>query len=176
MKLEPTSLSGAFVLELEPHEDERGFFARTFSVDELAARGLDTRVAQCSLSRNYRAGTLRGMHYQAAPHAEVKVVRCVRGEIFDAIVDLRAGSPTQHRWFGVVLSADRGNALYIPEGFAHGFVTLTDGADVLYQISVPYVPDGSRGIRWNDPTVGIEWPLRPLVISDRDARLPLVES
>ncbi len=175
MKFVATPLAGAFVLELERHEDERGFFARTFCREDFVDHGLVPEVSQCSLSRNRCAGTLRGMHYQAAPHGETKLVRCVRGEIFDVIVDLRDRSPTRHRWFGVKLTASAGNALYVPEGFAHGFVTLGDDVDVLYQISTPYHPDAARGLRWNDPVLAIEWPIRPTVISDRDAGYPLLE-
>jgi dTDP-4-dehydrorhamnose 3,5-epimerase len=175
MKLAATPLAGAYVVELERHEDDRGFFARTFCCDELAAYGLDTRIVQCSLSRNHRRGTLRGLHYQAAPHDEAKLVRCVRGEVFDVIVDLRERSPTLHRWYGVTLTAERGNALYIPEGLAHGFVTLTDDVDILYQISTRFRADAARGVRWDDPAFAIEWPTAPVVMSERDRTYPLLQ-
>ena len=175
MKVVPTPLAGAFELELERQHDERGWFARTFSAADLEARGLDGRVAQCSLSFSELRGTLRGLHFQTAPDQEVKLVRCVRGEIYDVIVDLRAGSPTFRRWYAVTLTSERGTALYIPADFAHGFVTLTDGAEVHYQMSVPYVAAAARGVRWNDPALGITWPVAPVVISDRDASFPLLE-
>jgi dTDP-4-dehydrorhamnose 3,5-epimerase len=173
VKFVPLALDGAYLIELEPRRDDRGSFARTWCRDELAAQGLDTRVAQCSTSHNARAGTLRGLHFQRPPHAETKVVRCTRGAIFDVIVDLRPGSPTHAAWFGTELSEERGNAMYVPEGFAHGFQTLTDGADVLYMISVPYAPDASAGVRWNDPAFAIEWPdAAARTISDRDRAWP----
>jgi len=153
-----TSLPGAFVIEPERFEDERGFFARTWDVDEFARRGLNSRLAQCSISFNRRAGTLRGMHYQAAPHAETKLVRCTMGAIFDVIVDVRDGSPTRGNWVGETLSAENRRMLYIPEGFAHGFQTLTDDAEVFYQISAFYHPDAARGVRWDDSAFGIAWP------------------
>jgi dTDP-4-dehydrorhamnose 3,5-epimerase len=170
-----TPVAGALVVEPQPIEDERGFFARTFSAEEFAERGLDVRVDQCSVSFNARAGTLRGMHYQAAPHGETKLVRCTRGAIFDVAVDLRPDSPTYLRWAGLELTAENGRALYVPEGCAHGFQTLTDGAEVLYQISTPYVPDAARGVRWDDPAFGIEWPEAPpggRTMSARDAEYP----
>jgi dTDP-4-dehydrorhamnose 3,5-epimerase len=167
-----TPLPGAFVIELEPHADERGCFARTFCAREFAERGLASAFAQCSTSWNRRAGTLRGMHWQAAPHAEAKLVRCTAGAIFDAIVDLRAGSPTRGRWFGCELSAEGRRMLYVPEGFAHGFQALRDASEVFYQISAPYAPEASRGFRFDDPAVAIRWPLAPSVVSKRDRELP----
>lgn len=173
MKLVETPLPGAYVIELERHEDERGFFARTWCESELSAAGLDTSVAQCSLSRNPQAGTLRGMHFQSAPHAETKIVRCTRGAIFDVIVDLRRESPTHGRWFGLELSAMRANALYVPKGFAHGFQTIVDESDVFYMISVPYEPSAGAGVRWDDPEFGIEWPAAPnRTINDKDRSWP----
>jgi len=165
-------LAGAFVLDVEPHSDERGFFARSWCRDEFAAHGLSTALVQCNVSRNRLAGTLRGLHYQAAPYAEVKLVRCTMGAIYDVIVDLRPGSPTHAHHFGVVLTAENHRALYVPEGFAHGFLTLADESEVLYQMSEFYHPDASRGVRWNDPVFGIAWPAVPRVISDRDSRYP----
>ncbi|HEV2707722.1 MAG TPA: dTDP-4-dehydrorhamnose 3,5-epimerase [Pyrinomonadaceae bacterium] len=172
MKFEETTLAGAYVVEMERLADERGFFARTFCRDEFAARGLDARVAQCSASFNQRRGTLRGMHYQAAPYTEAKLVRCTMGAIYDVIVDLRTESPTFKRWFGLELSAANRRALYIPEGLAHGFLTLADESEVFYQISEFYHPECSRGVRWDDETFGIEWPFEPRVISERDRAFP----
>jgi dTDP-4-dehydrorhamnose 3,5-epimerase len=163
-----TELEGAYVVEPELHEDERGFFARTWSVDELASHGLVTDLSQCSISRNTHAGTLRGMHFQTAPHEEVKVVRCTTGAVYDVLVDLRQGSPTHAAWIAVELDAERANAVYIPRGFAHGFQTLVDGAEILYMISDPYAPEAAAGVRFDDPAFGIEWPLPVSVISDRD--------
>jgi dTDP-4-dehydrorhamnose 3,5-epimerase len=167
-----TPLPGAFVLELDRRVDERGFFARTYCERELAEHGLPVSWPQCNLSRNIRAGTLRGLHYNAAPHREAKLVRCVAGAIWDVIVDLRAGSATRFRWFGLTLSAEEGNALYIPEGFAHGFVTLGDGADVFYHMGRFFEPEAARGLRWNDPRIGIQWPVTPAIISARDQSYP----
>lgn len=172
MIVTPTPLAGAFVLDIEPLSDERGFFARTFCVDELAAHGMNGAVAQCSVSVNAKAGTLRGMHFQAAPHEEDKLVRCTAGAIFDVLVDIRQGSPTFGQWYGAELSAANRRALYIPKGFAHGFLTLADDSEVLYQISVPFAPGFGRGFRWDDPEVGITWPAAPTVISERDATYP----
>jgi dTDP-4-dehydrorhamnose 3,5-epimerase len=168
-----TLLAGAFVLEAERIEDDRGFFARSFSREEFTAHGLDPDIAQCSISFNHRRGTLRGLHFQTAPFEEVKLVRCTRGSIWDVIVDIRPGSPTRGRHFAVVLSAEARNALYIPKGFAHGFITLEDEAEVFYQISAPYSAEHARGYRWNDPTFAIPWPEPATVISDRDRNLPL---
>jgi dTDP-4-dehydrorhamnose 3,5-epimerase len=167
-----TGLAGVYVIELEPHVDDRGFFARSYSDDEFAAHGLPTRWPESNLSRNTRRHTLRGMHYNAAPHRETKLVRCVRGAIWDAVVDLRVDSPTRFRWFGVELSAETCDALLVPEGFAHGFLTLTDDADVLYQMSAVYVANAGRGLRFDDPRVGIAWPVKPLVIHERDRTYP----
>jgi dTDP-4-dehydrorhamnose 3,5-epimerase len=172
MKLRATPLPGAYVVEPVPISDNRGFFARTFSVEEFRQAGLDSDVSQCSVSFNSRAGTLRGIHYQMAPHAESKLVRCTRGEIYDVIVDLRDDSPTFKRWFAVVLSADNRLALFIPKGIAHGFQTLSAGSEVHYQISVPYSAGAARGIRWNDPAFKIDWPEGDRTISDRDLGYP----
>jgi dTDP-4-dehydrorhamnose 3,5-epimerase len=169
-----STLHGAFTIELVRAQDERGFFARSFSAEEFAAHGLPAEMPQSSVSCNLRRGTLRGLHYQAPPHGEDKLVRCTAGAIFDVIVDLRGGSPTQHRWFGTELTADNRRALFIPKGFAHGFITLRDDTEILYMISVPYVPGAERGVRWNDPALAIKWPIEPVVISARDAALPLL--
>ncbi|HUY84806.1 MAG TPA: dTDP-4-dehydrorhamnose 3,5-epimerase [Steroidobacteraceae bacterium] len=172
MNFAPLELAGAFIVDADPRRDERGLFARTYCDEEFRAHGIDVPFRQCSVSYNARRGTLRGMHYQAEPYAEDKLVRCTAGAVFDAIVDLRAHSATHRRWFGAELSADNRRALFVPRGFAHGFVSLSDGAEVLYMISTPHAPDHGRGFRWNDPTVGIEWPLEPSVVSARDAALP----
>ena len=169
-------LSGAYIVDMERHVDERGFFARAYCAEDFAARGLGPALRQCSVSYNARKGTLRGMHYQAAPHEEHKLVRCCAGAIFDVIVDLRAASPTYRRWFGLELSAGNHRSLFIPPGFAHGFVSLTDDTEVYYMISVAHAPEFSRGIRWNDPAVAIDWPVAPTVITARDASYPLLDA
>ncbi len=168
----PTAVAGAWLLDLERREDERGFFARAWCARELAEHGLDTRLAQCSISRSTRRGTLRGLHWQAPPHAEAKLVRCVRGAIWDVALDLRPGSATYLRHVGVELTADAGRALYIPEGCAHGFVTLADGSEVFYQMSEFYEPSAGRGVRWNDPAFGIAWPIADPRLHPRDASYP----
>jgi dTDP-4-dehydrorhamnose 3,5-epimerase len=165
-------LPGVFELQSEPVEDERGSFARIYSRDELAERGIEFDVAQASISTNLRRGTLRGMHLQRPPHEEAKLVRCVAGSVHDVAVDLRAGSPTQLRWLAVELSAERRNALYMPAGFAHGFLTLADGCELEYLISAAYEPTAAVGARWDDPALGIEWPFVPTVVSERDASFP----
>ncbi len=168
MKFTPLALRGAFAVEVEHHLDERGAFARTFCRDEFEARGLVADIAQCSLSFNTRKGTLRGMHFQKAPHEEAKLVRCTRGSVYDVIVDLRPESETFRSWAGVVLGAEQGNAIYIPKGFAHGFLTLEDESEVFYQLSEIYSPSSAAGVRWNDPAFGIVWPGDVAVISERD--------
>lgn len=172
MRFREIDLPDVYVVELEPHTDERGFFARAFAEEEFAARGLPTRFPHWNLSRNARAGTLRGLHYNAAPWREAKLVRCTAGAIWDVVVDLRAGSRTRLRWFGVELSAERGDTLFVPEGLAHGFITLRDATDVLYQISRPYEPGAARGARWNDQRLAIAWPRAPSVMSKQDRELP----
>jgi dTDP-4-dehydrorhamnose 3,5-epimerase len=173
LKFTQTPLSGAQVLELEPIEDERGLFARSFCQDEFRSRGLDPVVAQCNVSYNRRRGTLRGLHYQVAPHEEAKLVRCTRGAIWDVIVDLREQSKTRLHWFAAELTADNRHALYVPRGFAHGFQTLADDTEVFYQMSEFYHPECARGIRWDDPSIGIRWPLADAVVSERDRGFPL---
>jgi dTDP-4-dehydrorhamnose 3,5-epimerase len=170
-----TPLAGAYVIELEQLTDERGFFARSYCAQEFAARGLGPELRQCSVSFNARKGTLRGMHQQGPPHEEHKLVRCTSGSIFDVIVDIRASSPTCRRWFATELSAANRRALFVPPGFAHGFLSLTDDTEVYYMISVAHAPESSRGFRWNDPAFAIEWPLPPSVISARDAAYPLLD-
>ncbi len=168
-----TELRGAFVVDIEPREDERGLFARAWCEDELARHGLETRVAQCNLSFNHRAGTLRGMHFQRPPHAEVKLVRCTRGAVYDVIVDLRPESPTRGRWVAVELTADNRRTLYIPEGFAHGYQTLVDATETYYQVSAAYAPDAEGGVRWDDPSFGIVWPdADERIISEKDRAWP----
>jgi dTDP-4-dehydrorhamnose 3,5-epimerase len=169
-----TPLPGVLVLEPEPVEDERGLFARTWDPTEAAEHGLDPTVVQCSTSYNRRRGTLRGMHYQVAPYAEAKLVRCTAGAVFDVALDLRDGSSTYGRWHGVELTAANRRAYYLPQGIAHGFVSLTDDAEVFYQISAPFDAASARGVRWDDPAFGIEWPVPPVVMSERDRDCPLV--
>jgi dTDP-4-dehydrorhamnose 3,5-epimerase len=172
MIFEQTPLTGAYVIRAEKLEDDRGFFARVWCRHELEAHGLNPRLAQASISRNRRKATLRGMHYQAAPYEEAKVVRCTRGAIYDAIVDLRKASPTFRRWFGLELTADNYTMLYIPEGIAHGFQTLVDDTEVTYLISEFFNAQAARGLRYDDPAFGITWPLPVAVISDKDRSWP----
>jgi dTDP-4-dehydrorhamnose 3,5-epimerase len=167
------TLQGAYAIDPEMIEDERGSFGRVFCSEEFGRLGLDIAFAQCSVSFNRKKGTLRGMHYQAEPDAEAKLVRCTMGTIFDVLVDIRPDSPAFGRWAGVELSADNRRMVYVPRGFAHGFETLTDDAEIFYQISAPFRPAASRGFRWDDPAVGIKWPqATPSVISARDRELP----
>jgi dTDP-4-dehydrorhamnose 3,5-epimerase len=167
-----TPLAGAFVVEPERFEDERGFFARTYDRDAFTERGLDPEIVQCSISYNRRRGTMRGLHFQAAPHEETKLLRCTRGRIWDVIVDLRPGSPTRGHYFAVVLSAEEGNALYIPKGLAHGLLTMEDETEVFYQISERYSSEHARGFRWDDPTFAIPWPEPITILSEKDRHLP----
>lgn len=170
MRFSELAIRGAFLIDIDPHRDERGFFARTYCAREFKERGLDTTIAQCSTSFNARRGTLRGLHYQAAPHEETKVVRCTAGAIFDVIVDVRPGSVTYAKWLGLELTSANHLMLYIPPGVAHGFQTLKENSEVLYQISVEYAPSFGRGIRWNDPILAIEWPIPDaMTISAKDA-------
>lgn len=172
MRFIESALPGAYVVEPERRADARGFFARTWCAREFAEHGLEANVVQCSVSFNERAGTLRGMHYQAIPHEEVKLVRCTRGSVLDVILDLRPHSPTFRRWVGVELSAENGFALYVPRGVAHGFQTLVEHTEVFYQMSQEYRPEAARGVRWDDAAFGIEWPLANPVLSERDRTLP----
>lgn len=172
MRFAQTAIAGVVAVDIEPRQDERGAFARLQCPDEFAAAGHPFNPAQTSLSRNPRQGTLRGLHYQPAPHAETKLVRTVRGRIFDVAVDLRPESPTYRQWTAAELSADNGRALLIPEGVAHGFLTLEPNTDVLYQISPAFEPGHEAGVRWNDPAFAIVWPSPPELISDRDAGYP----
>lgn len=172
MNIVETALAGVVILEVEPIPDYRGFFARTWDRADLATRGLTTEVAQRSIAYNEISGTMRGLHYQAHPHLEAKTVRCTAGAIFDVAVDLRDGSPTRLRWVGVELSAANRRGLFIPEGCAHGYITLMDGAEVEYGISTAYQAGSALGYRWDDPTFAIEWPVPMRRISARDAALP----
>lgn len=173
MVFEETPLQGAYLIRPEPFEDDRGLFARMWCRREFEQQGLDATVAQCNLSYNVRRGTLRGMHFQREPHPEVKLVRCTRGAVWDAIVDLRPDSPTRCRWFGVELAAENHTMLYVPEGFAHGYLTLTDGAEVFYQVSEFYHPELEGGYRHDDPAFSIDWPLQgPFSISSKDRSWP----
>lgn len=172
MIFEETKLAGTFVIRLERHEDDRGFFARTYCVRELSATGLDPEIVQRSISYNKVRGTLRGMHFQAPPHEENKIVSCTRGAIHDVIVDLRPDSKTYREWLAVTLTAEEGTALFVPKGFAHGFLTLADDTIVSYDISTFYIPEAARGLRFDDPAFAIEWPFAPIVISQRDRGYP----
>ena len=172
MKFIPTPLSGAFVIEARVFTDERGFLMPAFSRKLLAEHGCNGEVVEANLSFSRRAGTLRGMHFQNPPYAQSKLVRCTRGAIWDAIIDLRRDSATFKKWFGVELTAENRRQLYVPEGFAHGFVTLTDDSEVFYQIGNVYNAESSGGVRWNDPAFGIEWPREVSVVIERDATYP----
>ena len=172
MKFLDTGLNDATLIEMTTYADRRGEFARVFCEKEFAEAGLKTRYVQVNASVNKKRGTLRGMHYQNPPHAEVKVVRCVKGAIHDVIVDLRPDSTTYMKWAGFDLTDDNHRQLYVPEGFGHGFITLTDDAAVTYMVSAFYAPGAEGGLRWNDPGLGLKWPLEPAVISEKDANWP----
>ena len=168
----PTVLPGAFIVDLDRRVDDRGYFARTWCQREFAEMGLNTTFVQCSISHSSCSGTLRGMHWQDAPHGESKLVRCTNGVIWDVLIDLRPESPTYTKHIGVELSAHSGRALYIPEGMAHGFVTLVDGCEVSYQMSAYHEPEAARGVRWDDPTFDIDWPVTNPILHPRDAAYP----
>lgn len=172
MKFTETCLGGAFVIEPERLVDERGYFARTWCTREYEARGLNPRFVQCNTSYNRKKGVLRGMHFQAPPHAEAKLVRCTRGSVFEVIIDLRKTSPTYTKHFSVTLNVDNGQMLYIPEGFAQGFQTLEDDTEILYQMSEYYAPEYGRGVRWDDPVFRIAWPPADRIINSRDRNYP----
>jgi dTDP-4-dehydrorhamnose 3,5-epimerase len=172
MKFTPLNLPGAFLIDLEKRGDDRGFFARFFCDGEFAQNGLITQFKQINTSLTGKKGTLRGMHYQLPPAAEVKVVRCIRGSLYDVILDLRPHSPTFGQWAGAELSAENRTMMYVPEGFAHGFVTLEDDTEALYLVSQTYSPTAERGIRWNDPKFNIQWPITPAEVSDKDGKWP----
>jgi len=174
MKFSKTSLAGLWVIDLELREDERGFLARTFCENEFSANGLNTRWPQCNLTLTKTRGMIRGMHFQLSPRAEIKLVRCAAGAIFDVAVDVRPNSPTFGKWEGFELNSQNRRILYIPGGFAHGFQCLSDNSEVFYQMSEFFFADLSRGVRWNDPTVAIKWPLPDPTLSERDKNLPLL--
>ena len=176
MRFGATAIDGAMIVELDKHEDERGYFARTFCEEEFARAGLEMRVVQTNISHNPRRWTLRGMHYQAEPHGEPKIVHCVRGRIFDVAVDLRPQSPTYRRWAGAELDPDNNRLFYIPRGCAHGFLTLEANSDIVYLMGAPYVAGSGRGVRWDDPAFGIEWPGTPVDMSERDATYEWIET
>ncbi len=166
-------LAGAYVVDVKRLEDDRGFFARSFCREEFTRLGLNPNFVQCNVSFNPHRGSLRGMHFQIEPHAEAKLVRCTQGAVWDVIVDLRVHSPGYKKWFGVELSAMSRRALYVPEGFAHGFQTLTDDAEVLYMMAEPYHAESASGVRWDDPAFGIDWPIANPAMSERDRTFPL---
>jgi dTDP-4-dehydrorhamnose 3,5-epimerase len=167
-----TGLDGAYLVELEPRTDERGFFARSWCQQEFAERSLNSSLAQCNISFNKERGTLRGLHFQRAPHEEAKLVRCTRGAVFDVIIDLRPNSPSFTKHYGIRLDWDNRLTLFVPKGFAHGFQTLCDSTEVFYQVSQSYVPAAGAGIRWDDPTFGIEWPSPNPLMNERDRSWP----
>jgi len=172
MIIQPTPLAGAYTVALERREDERGFFARAFCRDEFTAAGIEPDLSQANLSYNRLKGTLRGLHYQVPPYPETKLVRCVAGSLFDVIVDVRPESPTYREWFGIELSAANQLAVFVPRGFAHGLVTLQDDTSVFYMASEFYAPGSEAGLRWDDPHIGIDWPVQPTVISEKDRAWP----
>lgn len=172
MKFQETELQGVWLVDLDRREDNRGFFARTYCEKEFAAHGLTTRFVQCNLSSNRRRGTLRGMHFQNEPKPEIKLVRCVRGSVYDVVADLRRDSSTYQKWIGVELSAANGRALYIPAGIAHGFQTLEDETELYYHMGEFYDPSLAAGVRWNDPAFGFVWPLSDPILSEKDAAYP----
>ncbi len=170
MKLLETKLKGAYIIKLDKLEDERGFFARSWCQKEFLDYGLNPNIVQCNISFNTRKGTLRGMHYQSAPHEEVKLVRSTRGAIYDVIIDLNPNSKSFKQWISVELTADNGKMLYVPKGFAHGFQTLEDNTEVFYQMSEFYHPESAQGVRWNDPTFDIQWPIGDPIMSAKDSQ------
>jgi len=174
MRFEPVPLSGGYLIQVDPRVDPRGTFARAFCAQEFAGHGLETSFVQANISTNVLAGTVRGMHFQRAPHAEVKLVRCTKGAIYDVIVDMREGSQTYLRWFGAELSEGNGIAMYVPKGFAHGYQALTDGATALYMVSAFYASDSEGGLRFDDPRLSIKWPRAVSEFSDKDAQWPLL--
>lgn len=174
MLFTPSRIPGAWVIDVSPIRDERGFFAMTWLPEEFRKHGIDPALAQCNVAFNYKRGTLRGMHFQKAPHAQAKIVRATRGALLDVIVDLRADSPAYRQWDAVELTADNLRMLYMPEGIAHGYLTLTDDVEAYYHASSPWAPAAESGVRWNDPAVGITWPFEPVVISEKDRNWPLL--
>lgn len=176
MKFIETPLADLYIAEIEPFNDDRGFFARSFCVRDFQAHGLELTVAQCNISFNEKAGTLRGLHFQASPHEEAKLVRCTRGAIYDVAVDIRSHSRTYLKWYGVELTSENRRMMFIPHGFAHGFQTLVDKSEVFYLMSEFYYPESARGLRWDDPTLGVNWPIASQIISDKDLTYPLIDN
>jgi len=174
MKFTESRIPGAWIIDVTETHDDRGFFAMTWLPGEFTRRGLDPSLAQCNLAWNHKRGTLRGMHFQNAPHQQVKIIRCTRGALLDVIVDLRPDSPAYRQWEAVELSADNRRMFYIPKGIAHGYITLTDEVEAYYHASTPWAPLAESGVRWNDPAFGIKWPFDPVMISEKDAKWPLV--
>jgi len=167
-----TKLAGVYVIEVEPIRDERGFFGRAFCAQEFAAHGLKGDFVQCNISYNHKSGTLRGMHYQLAPHAESKLIRCTAGAVYDVLIDVRPASPTHAMWIATELTAQNRRMLFVPEGVAHGFQTLADESELFYQMSAYHHPESARGVRWDDPAFRIEWPSAQRLISARDQAWP----
>ena len=174
MQFTPSRIPGAWVIDIAPIHDHRGFFAMTWLPEEFSKRGLDPALAQCNLAFNHKRGTLRGMHFQKAPHSQAKIVRATRGALLDVIIDLRPASSTYRQWDAIELTADSRRMLYMPEGIAHGYLTLTDDVEAYYHASTPWVPQSESGVRWNDPAFGITWPFAPVVISEKDRNWPLL--
>jgi len=172
MIFKETKLKGAFVIEMERIEDERGFFARSWCQQEFEEHGLNSLIVQCNISYNEKKGTLRGMHYQAAPYEEAKIISCISGAIYDVIIDLRRDSATYCQWFSTELSNDNYRMLYVPVGLAHGFQTLKNNTVIFYQMSESYHPECARGLRWDDPAFGVNWPIRNYIISAKDRQFP----
>lgn len=172
MKFTESRVPGAWIIDIAPIQDNRGFFAMTWQPDEFRKRGIDPALAQCNLAFNHKRGTLRGMHFQTAPHAQAKIVRCTRGALLDVVVDLRPGSPAYCQWDAVELTADNRRMLYMPEGVAHGYLTLADDTEAYYHASTPWAPGAEAGVRWDDPAFAIAWPSVPAVISPKDAGWP----
>jgi dTDP-4-dehydrorhamnose 3,5-epimerase len=174
MQFTPSRIPGAWVIDIAPIHDHRGFFAMTWLPEEFSKRGIDPALAQCNLAFNHKRGTLRGMHFQKAPHGQAKIVRATRGALLDVIIDLRPASSTYRQWDAVELTADSRRMLYMPEGIAHGYLTLTDDVEAYYHASTPWVPQSESGVRWNDPAFGITWPFEPVVMSEKDRNWPLL--
>jgi dTDP-4-dehydrorhamnose 3,5-epimerase len=173
MTYTPSRVAGAWIIDITPVRDARGFFAMTWLPDELRSRGMNPALAQCNLAFNHRRGTLRGMHFQKAPHAQAKIVRCTRGSLLDVIVDLREDSPTFKQWDAVELTAENRRQFYMPEGIAHGYLTLEDNTEAYYHASSPWVRDAESGVRWDDPAFNIAWPFTPAIVSDKDLGWPI---
>lgn len=176
MKFIETPLAGLYVVEIEPLNDDRGFFARGFCARDFQAQGLEPTVAQCNISFNEKAGTLRGLHFQASPHEEAKLIRCTRGAIYDVAVDIRPNSPTYLKWYATELTSESRRMMFIPRGFGHGFQTTVDKSEVFYLMSEFYHPESARGLRWDDPMLRITWPIANPIISDKDRTYPLIDN